>query len=355
MLHKFEVILPQKNYPIIIKKSILKDIGNEIKKVYNNKRITIITDENVEKIYGEKLTDNLEAYGFEVNLISIVPGENSKTIQVLTHIYNELIDNRITRKDLIIAFGGGVVGDLAGFAASTFLRGIRYIQIPTSLLAQIDSSIGGKVAVNLPRGKNLVGNFYHPEAVYIDSDLLKTLPKKFLNDGMGEVIKYSCIKDRELFNRLKGITNESDLFLIINEIILKCCNIKKEFVEKDEKEAGDRMLLNFGHTIGHAIEKAFNYEEYTHGEAVSIGMYCITRKSESLGMTVKGTSDLLKELLVKFELPYQYPKIDRDIFLEAINLDKKSESDSINLILLNEIGNSFVKRIKKEDITQYLL
>ncbi|WIV11303.1 3-dehydroquinate synthase [Proteiniborus sp. MB09-C3] len=353
-MYKLEVKLPQKSYPILIKRGIINDIGNEIKKVFNNKRIIIITDHNVQRIYGEALSENLKSYGFEVNTISVEAGENSKSLDVLTDVYNQLLDAGMTRKDMIIAFGGGVVGDLAGFAAATFLRGIRYIQIPTSLLAQIDSSIGGKVAVNLSRGKNLVGNFYHPEAVYIDPDLLKTLPERFLHDGMAEVIKYSCIKDKELFNRLREINTELDLFTIINEIIYSCCNIKKGIVEKDEKEAGERMLLNFGHTIGHAIEKAFNYEGYTHGEAVAIGMYCIVRKSESMGITKEGTSDSIKELLVKFKLPFELPKIDFNILLEAINLDKKSESESINLVLINEIGESFIKKIEKEKVAQYL-
>ncbi len=355
MLYELEVKTSQKSYPILIRKDILKSIGYEIRKNCNNKRITLITDKNVERLYGKALMDSLMTYGFAVNTISLEPGENSKSIETLTYVYDKLLDNQMTRKDLIIAFGGGVVGDLAGFAASTFLRGINYIQIPTSLLAQIDSSIGGKVAVNLPRGKNLIGSFYHPEAVYIDSDMLRTLPKRFLYDGMGEVIKYACIKDKELFERLIEMKTEPELFLAINEIIYKCCSIKKEVVEKDEKEAGDRMLLNFGHTIGHAIEKAFNYEKYTHGEAVAIGMYSITRKSEALGITRIGTADLLKELLNKFNLPYELPEVDEDVLLKAVALDKKSENDNINLVLLNEIGDSFIKKIEKEKVSQYIL
>lgn len=354
MLYKLEVKLPQKIYPILIKKDIIKDICYEINKIYNSKRITIITDQNVGKLYVKALVDNLKSYGFDVYTIFIEPGENSKSIKVLTDVYNQLLDIGITRKALILAFGGGVVGDLAGFAAATFLRGIRYIQIPTSLLAQIDSSIGGKVAVNLPRGKNLIGNFYHPEAVFIDPSLLKTLPRRFLYDGMAEVIKYACIKDIDLFNKLMEVDIETDFDFIIHEIIYRCCNIKKEIVEYDEKESGERMLLNFGHTIGHAIERAFNYERFTHGEAVAIGMYCITKKSEDMGITKKGTADSIKELLVKFKLPYKLYQIDSDILIEVINLDKKSEDDYINLVLLREIGNSFMKKVKKEDIHLFL-
>lgn len=355
MSYKLEVNLPQKTYPLLIKKDVINYIGSEIRKIYNNKKITVITDENVKKLYGKALIDNLKSNGYDANIISVKPGEKSKSIEVLTYVYDRLLDNQMTRKDLIIAFGGGVVGDLAGFAASTFLRGVKYVQIPTTLIAQIDSSIGGKVAVNLERGKNLVGSFYHPEAVYIDSSLLKTLPEKFLNDGMGEVIKYACIKDMLLFTKLQEINIDSDLFSILDEIIYRCCIIKKEIVEIDEKESGDRMLLNFGHTIGHAVENIFNYERYTHGEAVAIGMYIITKRSEELGITKKGTANALKDLLVKFKLPFELPdNINSNVLLEIMNLDKKSERDHINLVLLSEIGHSFIKKVPKEDLRQYL-
>ncbi len=352
-MYRLEIKLPLKNYHVLIKPSIIDNIGDELAKIYENKRIAIITDHNVERIYGEKLINNLEIKGYEANTISVEPGENSKSIETLSKLYDRLLDTNITRKDMIIAFGGGVIGDLGGFAAATLFRGIKYIQIPTSLLAQIDSSIGGKVAVNLSRGKNLVGNFYHPEAVFIDPELLKTLPKRYLSDGMAEVIKYACIKDIDLFNKLAGLETEFDLFSIIHEIIYTCCNIKKEIVEKDEKELGDRMLLNFGHTIGHAVEKAFNYERYTHGEAVAIGMYYITKRSEDIGITKKGTASLIKKLLVKFELPLELPEIGHNMLLEAINLDKKSEAEFLNIVLLKEIGDSFIKKIKKEDINSF--
>ncbi len=352
-MYKLDIKLAEKNYPILIKSGIINNIGDELAKVYENKRITIITDYNVERIYGEKLINNLEINGYEANTISVEPGENSKSIETLSRLYDRLLDTNITRKDMIIAFGGGVIGDLGGFAAATLFRGVKYIQIPTSLLAQIDSSIGGKVAVNLSRGKNLVGNFYHPEAVFIDPELLKTLPKRYLCDGMAEVIKYACIKDADLFNKLTELETELGLFSIIHEIIYKCCSIKKEIIEKDEKELGDRMLLNFGHTIGHAIERAFNYERYTHGEAVAIGMHYITQRSEDIGITKKGTANLIKELLVKFELPFELPEIDHNMLIEAINLDKKSEAKILNIVLLKEIGDSFIKKIEKEDINSF--
>lgn len=353
-MYKLEIKLNQDNYPILIEQGIINNIGNEVAKVYDNRRITIITDHNVEKIYGDVLADALKSCGYEVNIISVEPGENSKSIKMLSKLYDKLLDTNITRKDMIITFGGGVIGDLGGFAAATLFRGVRYIQIPTSLLAQIDSSIGGKVAVNLPRGKNLVGNFYHPKAVYIDPSLLRTLPTRFLYDGMAEIIKYACIKDKDLFYKLMEVEMEKDFDAVIHKIIYECCSIKKGIVEKDEKEAGDRMLLNFGHTIGHAIERAFNYKKYTHGEAVAMGMYFITKKSEDIGITEKGTADSIKELLAKYKLPYKLPQVDSNILIDAINLDKKSEYDYINLVLLREIGNSFIKKVRKEDIHLFL-
>ncbi|WDV44336.1 3-dehydroquinate synthase [Clostridiaceae bacterium M8S5] len=349
-----EVKLPQKQYSIIIEKGILKNIGNEIKKIYNNRKIAIITDSNVEKLYGEEMINSLTNHDFETKTIVIQPGEKSKSLDIATNIYKELLDFEISRGDMIIAFGGGVVGDLAGFVSSTLLRGIPFIQVPTSLLAQIDSSVGGKVAVNLLEGKNLVGSFYHPEVVFIDPEVLKTLDKRFLYDGMAEVIKYGCIRDEELFNKLMKIKGEEELFNNMEEIIQNCCLIKRDIVERDEKDDGERMLLNFGHTLGHAIEKYYDYNKYTHGEAVAIGMYNITKKSEDMGMTIEGTTKLLEEIIKKFNLSYEMPEMDNEILAKTIGLDKKNKGDSLNIILLKQIGESFIKKISKNDIKTYI-
>ncbi|TCO73812.1 3-dehydroquinate synthase [Marinisporobacter balticus] len=353
-MYEIDINLPQKSYPIMIKNGLMDHMGEEIKKIYKHKKIALITDKNVEKLYGKKIIADLGKNGFEIKMIVINPGEQSKSLDVLANIYDELLNFGITRGDLVIAFGGGVVGDLTGFATATLLRGIPFIQIPTSLLAQIDSSVGGKVAVNLPKGKNLVGNFYHPKAVFIDPELLKTLDKRFLHDGMAEVIKYGCIKDKDLFYRLLKLNSEEELFDHIEEIIYQCCKIKKEVVEKDELDTGERMLLNFGHTLGHAIEKYFNYEWYTHGEAVAIGMYHITKKSEVMGITKRGTADLIKEILKKYGLSYILPKMDQRKNIETIGLDKKNKGKDINLILLKEIGESFIKQMDRENIDAYI-
>lgn len=349
-----EINLKEKNYPIYIEKGLIDNIGEEIKKIYNNEKIAIITDKNVEKLYGEKIINSLKE-DFRVKMISLEPGEKSKSIDVAQNVYDELLDFGITRGDLIIAFGGGVVGDLGGFISSTLLRGIPFVQIPTSLLSQIDSSIGGKVAVNLSKGKNLIGSFYHPEAVYIDPQVLETLDKRFLYDGIAEVIKYGCIRDENLFKDLLEYSDDEELLDNIEKIIYKCCKIKKDIVENDEKDMGERMLLNFGHTLGHALEKYFDYEIYTHGEAVAVGMYSITKNSEEMGLTQIGTVDKIKSILKKYKLPYKLPYVNRIEVIENIALDKKNKGNNINLILLNKIGDSFIKNIDRKDVSTNIL
>lgn len=349
-----EINLKDNSYSIYIERNILSTIGEYLKKNINCKKIAIITDSNLEKLYGNNLNKIIEKEGFDTKTICVKPGEESKSIDTLKGVYDELSKFKVGRGDLIITFGGGVVGDLGGFAASTYLRGVPYIQVPTSLLAQVDSSIGGKVAVDLPWGKNLVGSFYHPKAVLIDPELLKTLDKKFLHDGLGEVIKYGFIRDKSIIHKLMSYKNHEELLENIDSLIFKCCNIKKSIVEVDEKDFGERMLLNFGHTIGHAVEKYFNYKDYTHGEAVAIGMAEITRKSEKLNITEKGTSKCIEELLKKYELPYEMPVMDREDMLNIITLDKKSSGEDINLIVLKDIGEGVIRKVKINELGDYV-
>jgi 3-dehydroquinate synthase len=270
------------------------------------------------------------------------PGEETKSFNTLPKIYNELLDFKITRKDLIITFGGGVIGDLGGFAASSFLRGVPFVQVPTTILAQVDSSVGGKVAVDLERGKNLVGSFYQPKAVYIDSEVLNTLSDKFYRDGMAEVIKYGCIKDAGFFNKLKSLKNRTQVMDNIEDIIYNCCLIKKTVVEIDEKDLGERMLLNFGHTLGHAVEKYYNFTGYSHGEAVAIGMYNISLNSENKGLTKKGVSEEIKEILINYGLPYEVELEDNQTIVDTIALDKKNLGKILKVILVTEIGKSII-------------
>lgn len=353
-LKSLSIDLPGKNYEITIRRGILNNIGENLKKIYNGNKIFIISDKNVYSLYGEKVKSGLESNSFTVDSFIMKPGEKSKCINVLEKVYDALVDSGITRGDMIIALGGGVVGDLAGFAASTYLRGIPFIQIPTSLLAQIDSSIGGKVAVDLEKGKNLVGSFYHPKAVFIDPDVLNTLDKRFLHDGMAEVIKYGAIRSENLFNKLVSIPDDESLLNNIEDIIYECCSIKKSVVEIDEKDTGERMTLNFGHTIGHAIEKYYKYEKYTHGEAVAAGMYMITYKSEKLGLTEAGTAEKIKSLLIKYMLPYNISEMPKNVIKDTISKDKKKNRDRLNLIILKRLGENFINNIAFDEVEKYI-
>lgn len=334
------VNLGENSYKIEIEKGIIKDISRRIRKIFNGEKIFIITDKNVDKYYGDIVLNSLKKDGFNATKYCIEPGEESKSFDTLLEIYDKLLDFKLTRKDLIITLGGGVVGDLGGFVAATFLRGVSFVQIPTSLLAQVDSSVGGKVAVDLPRGKNLVGSFYQPKGVLIDPNVLETLDEKFYKDGMGEVIKYGCIKDRNLFNLLNTLNNRNEVMEHIEDIIYTCCNIKREIVERDEKDTGDRMVLNFGHTLGHAIEKYFGFSKFTHGEGVAIGMYLITKISEEKGLVNEKYSEDIKNILVRYGLPFEVDLKDKDTIIEAISLDKKNMGSRLKVIIMQEIGNA---------------
>jgi len=336
------VDLKENSYNIFIKKGLLNNIGEEIKKIYKGKKIFIITDENVNKYYGEIVVKSLNDAGYSTRKLALEPGEETKSFDTLPKIYKELLDFKLTRKELIITLGGGVIGDLGGFAASTFLRGVPFIQVPTSLLAQVDSSVGGKVAVDLPEGKNLVGSFYQPKAVFIDPEVLHTLSNKFYKDGMAEVIKYGCIKDKDFFYKLMSLKSRDEVMDNIEEIIYKCCDIKRQVVEMDEKDLGERMLLNFGHTLGHAIEKYYNFTTYSHGEAVGIGMYNISLKAEKDGITAKGTTEEIKKILINYDLPYEVDLEDNSSVIETIALDKKNIGNTLKVILLEEIGKSII-------------
>ena len=343
---ELKIDLAEKSYPIIIEKGLINSIQYKIKEIYKGKKIFILTDDNVNIYYGSKLVDNLKAEGYDVKLMVLEAGEHSKSFTTLPQIYDEMLDFKLTRSDIIITLGGGVIGDIGGFAASTYLRGIKFIQVPTSILAQVDSSVGGKVAVDLARGKNLVGSFYHPVAVFIDPEVLNTLSDEFFFFFMAEVIKYGCIKDKKFFDFLNRLDSKEKLMDNIEEIIYTCCNIKKLTVERDEKDKGERMLLNFGHTLGHAIEQYYNYSKYTHGVAVAIGMYEITKISEEKKKKKKGSSEQIKEILIKNNLPYEMDVKMEDV-IHGIELDKKNLGNDLNLILLKEIGNAEIVKSNK--------
>lgn len=344
---KLTVDLSHSSYDIIIQKGLLNYLSKEISEVFKGKKIFILTDKNVDKFYGDRVFKELSDFGYDTKKLVLEAGEETKSFFTLPKIYDELLNFKLTRSDLIITLGGGVIGDLGGFVASTYLRGISFIQVPTTLLAQVDSSVGGKVGIDLDRGKNLVGSFYHPKKVIIDPEVLKSLSDRVFNDGMAEVIKYGCIKDKDFFDKLMKYKDKEEVMNNIEYIIHNCCKIKKEVVEKDEKDTGERMLLNFGHTIGHAIEKYYKYNKYTHGEAVAIGMYEITKISEASFETEKGTADIIKNILIKYNLPYKLD-IDLNEIKETISLDKKNINNKLNLIFLNKIGES--KIVKRDSL-----
>ncbi|MCQ2442507.1 MAG: 3-dehydroquinate synthase [Oscillospiraceae bacterium] len=245
-------------------------------------RIAIVTDSNVGPLYAERVKKSLEDARFQVKVITIPAGETSKSPAMLAHLWEELMSFGMTRTDAVVALGGGVVGDLAGFAAATILRGIDYVQIPTTLLAQVDSSVGGKVAVDLNAGKNLAGAFWQPRMVIMDPDVLDTLPDETFSDGMAEVIKYGCIWDAEFFDMLAQCGNRAGVMAVIENVLHICCAIKAEVVLQDEHDMGLRMILNYGHTLGHAYEKAYQYEKYTHGQGMPLAAFsCFEQDSSS--------------------------------------------------------------------------
>lgn len=333
------VDLKEHGYPIYIERGVLGKADEKIKEVYSGKRIFIISDDNVFSYYGEQLKRTLSRE-YMCSEIVIPHGEPSKSFDTLPEVYAALLKERITRTDLIVALGGGVVGDLAGFAAATILRGVPFVQIPTSILAQVDSSVGGKVAVDLPQGKNLVGAFYQPKLVLIDPDVLDTLPKRYIVDGMGEVIKYGCIKDAVLFEKLEEYGSFDNMKKHLTEVISACVDIKRQVVEADEFDMGERILLNFGHTLAHTIEQHFHYERESHGEAVAIGMYQITRIAEEKRLTKAGEAERIRRVLEMYGLPVR-AHLPADCLTDAMKLDKKTLDAKLNVVLLHEIGNAY--------------
>lgn len=337
---QMKVNLGKDSYPIYIEKGLLDNVLSYVQDVFKGQKIMIISDDQVYSYYGDKIKRQLK-HDYIVGSVIIPHGEQSKRFDILPSIYSQLLSFQLTRTDLIIALGGGVIGDLAGFVASTFLRGVKFVQIPTSLLAQVDSSVGGKVAVDLPDGKNLVGAFKHPSMVLIDPLTLQTLDHRYVCDGMGEVIKYGCIFDKELFKQLKSYDSYEELFEHIDDIIYRCVDLKRDVVEKDLYDFGARLALNFGHTLGHALEQYYHYEKYSHGEAISIGMVQLSQIAEIKGLTKQGTAHEIKCVVEKYELPSVSHVSTQDL-KNAMALDKKNIHKKLSYVLLKEIGESYI-------------
>ncbi len=339
-------------YDVIIKNGIISNCAEYIKAVTDAEKFAVITDDIVAPLYYDVVEKSLLNEGFEVCRYVIPHGEPSKCSAILNNVYDFLSENCITRSDCIIALGGGVVGDLAGFASATYLRGLDFIQIPTTLLAQVDSSVGGKTAIDLPSGKNLVGAFKQPKIVICDPDTLKTLSEDFIVDGMGEVVKYGMIKSEELFNIIDSHTL-SNIHDVLDDVICRCVSIKRDIVEQDEFDKGERMLLNFGHTLGHSIEKHYNYTGISHGRAVAAGMLMITEIAEKDGMCYDGTLNKLRSCLEKYKLVNSTGLTPAELAKACLN-DKKRNSDHINIIICSDIGESKVVKMSINDFLVFL-
>lgn len=331
-----DVKIPKKEYKIHIGKKLFDNAEDLLKPFTEGKKVCIVSDSNVYPLYGEKMEFAVKKAGGETFSLVVEAGEEAKSFKNLEYLCREIIRHDFTRSDVIIALGGGVVGDLTAFCASVVLRGVTLIQAPTTLLSQVDSSVGGKTAVNIPEGKNLVGTFYQPKMVLIDTDTLNTLPPRETSCGMAEVIKYGAIRDKALAESL--LKGEFE----IEEVIANCCAIKARIVENDEHDRGERMLLNFGHTLGHAVENYTGYGTYSHGAAVAIGMCTITLWSERAGITKKGTYDTLKALCEKYGLPTYIEDLDK--MTGAAMHDKKRSGSKISIVLVKEMGTSYYEK-----------
>lgn len=340
-----EINLKTHSYQILIELGLLDRAGEIIQPVLKGEKVAVISDETVWKLYGERLISALELVKIKHEVIIIPEGEQSKSINYFKNVCERFAQMELMRTDLVIAFGGGVVGDLAGFSAASYMRGISYVQIPTTLLAQVDSAIGGKTGVNLGHGKNLVGAFWQPELVISDPGLLRTLDSRQFSGGMAEVIKYGAIASERLFYDILGYRERRGAISNIEKIVYQCCEIKSKIVVYDELDLGERMKLNFGHTFGHAIEKLGGFKTYNHGEAVALGMLMASKVGENLGITAKGCYAQLSKVLDRYDLPTD-DKIDIKELVPFIINDKKNSKIGVNFILLKDIGSSTIHMIE---------
>lgn len=332
------------SYEICVGNAILDRMVLLIAKNHKTGRYIVITDSNVNKMHGPKFLAALKDVGLNVDLIEFPAGEASKNINTAVDITGKLLELGADRNSQLVAFGGGVVGDLTGFVASIFMRSIPYIQIPTTLLAQVDSSIGGKTAVDLPHGKNLLGTFYQPQAVFADLSYLATLPENEFNNGLAEIIKYGIIDDAKMFRLLEDNMEQvktKDPVLLL-KIVEMCCRIKKSIVEIDEKEQGLRRILNYGHTLGHALEAQSDFT-LSHGEGVALGMIAAARISEKSGYLESSSRERIENVIRKAGLPFRIPgNLTTEGIVARLKMDKKKEGNIIHFVLLKKIGMPFV-------------
>ncbi len=340
-MRTLKVNLEDRSYPIYIGSDASLDNELYSKHISSNK-IALITNEQIADLYLPEISQTLNA--FDLKTLVLPEGETEKNLETVGKAVEFLSDNGIDRDSSIIAFGGGVIGDITGFVASSYMRGIKFLQVPTTLLAQVDSSVGGKTGVNINTGKNLIGSFYQPSAVIADTRYLNSLEPNRLSEGLAEVIKYGLIRDEDFFKWLSKNTNRI-LALepeVMTHLIERCCQIKAEIVSEDEREGSIRAILNYGHTFGHAIESLTDYSVYTHGEAVSIGMVMAASMAERMGMLSQDDKSDITNLLESVNLPTKKPDLNNNDFLESMKRDKKVQDGEIRLILLESIGRAII-------------
>ena len=337
-----------KSYQVRIGSDLLADIGTQLKEITGICKAAIVSDSNVYPLYGQIAADSLEAAGFETVNFVFPAGESSKNGDTYLQLLNFLAEHQLTRTDCLIALGGGVVGDLTGFAAATYLRGIAYIQVPTTLLAAVDSSVGGKTAIDLAAGKNLCGAFYQPSLVLCDTDTLNTLPVDIFRDGCAEVIKYAVLYDEPLFHLLM----QTGLDFPREEVITRCVQWKRDVVAKDEFDRGDRQKLNLGHTIGHGVE-AHSQFTISHGKAVAIGMAIVSRAAAATGMCPEAAKDKICQVIRQFGLPTDTEFTAHQLFTAALS-DKKRSGSTLNLIVPTDIGSCIIHPIAVSDLQFFI-
>lgn len=346
-MEEIRVELGERSYSINIGSGILGDLAEKIKD-FRFSRVSLVSNPTVYGIYGRNVLDALSNSGLDVSAVIIPDGEEYKDFFWAYYIYGELLKRRLDRASAVIALGGGVIGDIAGFVAATYMRGISLIQVPTTLLAQVDSSVGGKTGVNHPLGKNMIGAFHQPRLVWMDVDTLKTLPEREFLAGMAEVIKYGVIWDEGLFrfienSREKILNLEKDA---LTRIVKRSCEIKGDVVSRDEREGGLRAVLNFGHTIGHAVETATGYTTFLHGEAVAVGMHCEARLASLMGLLDRKDVDRIRSVIHSYELPTSVPSdLENKGLLASMQLDKKAVAGELRFVLPEKIGAVQIKSV----------
>ncbi|MDQ6973892.1 MAG: 3-dehydroquinate synthase [Mariprofundaceae bacterium] len=350
----YRVALDERSYDIHLQSGSLNKLGEAMRDLFPlAEHCMIISNTVVAPLYLNGVKQSLESSSWQVFEYIVEDGEHFKTVDTWSAIMDALMEARLSRNEPIVALGGGVVGDMAGFAAACYRRGIPFVQVPTTLLAQVDSSVGGKTAVSHPHGKNMIGAFYQPKLVWIDPDVLKTLMPNQLRAGLAEIIKYGAIWDADFFNQIERDARQLLALdtVVVNQAILASCRYKAEIVMQDETEQGARALLNLGHTFGHAIESMTHYTAYLHGEGVAIGMCMAARLSEQLGYAPKGTEKSMVRALQALKLPVNPPKFTSEQWLDAMGHDKKNVGSRIRYVLLKKIGEAFIAEdVKNQDV-----